>query len=593
MSFLEVYLIEFRMVKEDELPSDKAYVFGYHPHGIIGMDLLQSMGICSVTKRSCERILRKGPGNAITIVVGGAAESLNAHPGTSDLILKKRLGFIKIAIREGANLVPVFSFVGGIVLIYPPLNSAVKGENDIYQQLATEDGSTIHKLQKTFQKIFGFTLPLFHGRDNLGLMPYRHPIVSVVGKAIEVEQTSNPSQEMLEDVQSRYIDELMRIWDKYKDIYAANRTLNVFVTSPDTHSERRFLRNITLSELRARLEPIVGIPSQNQTLTLDGVLLMNMNLSLVDAGVRELSTLTVGDITDEKNERGGQYTDVSQVEKYDMTDEEYKNRSDTVLAYKKANEIGRFSKAAAEAEKEPLPEHIKYNDDDFSLIGSLARIGQQPLKAAISARQYSQKPAPAEKAFSLIDSLPGNSVVSKTGSVVLGTGLTAAAISQELYVVNEESILAIGSLILFAYIAKIAREPYNSWASSQIEKMKNVLNASRTQHTEAVQSRINNVGELKDVVNLTKSLFALSKETAQTESKVYELTQQNAVNAEVKSVLDSWVRFEAQERESEQAQLTQTVINNINKQISDEKFQKDTLTQAVAEIEQLVKDKKI
>lgn len=169
--------------------------------------------------------------------------------------------------------------------------------------------------------------------------------------------------------------------------------VNIFVTSPDTHSERRFLRNITLSELRARLEPIVGIPSQNQTLTLDGVLLMNMNLSLVDAGVRELSTLNVslyytylqrlkkrkvGDITDEKNERGGQYTDVSQVEKYDMTDEEYKNRSDTVLAYKKANEIGRFSKAAAEAEKEPLPEHIKVNDRckiQPSTTGEIERLG--------------------------------------------------------------------------------------------------------------------------------------------------------------------------------------------------------------------------
>lgn len=46
--------------------------------------------------------------------------------------------------------------------------------------------------------------------DNLGLMPYRHPIVSVVGRAIRVEQTANPSQEMLEDVQARYIDELMR-----------------------------------------------------------------------------------------------------------------------------------------------------------------------------------------------------------------------------------------------------------------------------------------------------------------------------------------------------------------------------------------------
>jgi 2-acylglycerol O-acyltransferase 2 len=67
-------------------------------------------GICSVSKRSCRNILRKGPGNAITIVVGGAAESLAAHPGTQDLTLRKRFGFIKVAIREGAQLVPVFSF---------------------------------------------------------------------------------------------------------------------------------------------------------------------------------------------------------------------------------------------------------------------------------------------------------------------------------------------------------------------------------------------------------------------------------------------------------------------------------------------------
>ncbi len=67
-------------------------------------------GISSVSKSACKNILSLGPGNAITIVVGGAAESLSAHPGTADLTLKKRFGFIKIAIREGADLVPVFSF---------------------------------------------------------------------------------------------------------------------------------------------------------------------------------------------------------------------------------------------------------------------------------------------------------------------------------------------------------------------------------------------------------------------------------------------------------------------------------------------------
>jgi 2-acylglycerol O-acyltransferase 2 len=67
-------------------------------------------GVASVSKKSCANILAQGPGSAITIVVGGAAESLAAHPGTADLTLKKRYGFIKMAIRAGADLVPVFSF---------------------------------------------------------------------------------------------------------------------------------------------------------------------------------------------------------------------------------------------------------------------------------------------------------------------------------------------------------------------------------------------------------------------------------------------------------------------------------------------------
>lgn len=46
-------------------------------------DLLLAMGLCSVSRRSCERALRKGKGSSITIVVGGAAESLNARPGVS------------------------------------------------------------------------------------------------------------------------------------------------------------------------------------------------------------------------------------------------------------------------------------------------------------------------------------------------------------------------------------------------------------------------------------------------------------------------------------------------------------------------------
>lgn len=65
-------------------------------------EILLLLGVCSVSKRSCERILRKGNGSAITIVVGGAAESLSAHPGTADLTLRKRcVVFIPTQIDAG------------------------------------------------------------------------------------------------------------------------------------------------------------------------------------------------------------------------------------------------------------------------------------------------------------------------------------------------------------------------------------------------------------------------------------------------------------------------------------------------------------
>jgi len=244
--FAEYYPASF--LKEADLPADRPYVFGYHPHGIIGMgalatfateatgfsaafpgikphlltlttnfqvpfyrDILLALGVCSVSKQSCSNILKSGPGSSITIVVGGAAESLSAHPGTADLTLRKRLGFIKLAIQHGADLVPVFSF----------------GENDIYQQMPNEKGTTVYALQRKFQSIFGFTLPLFHGRGllnyNLGLMPYRRQIVAVIGKPIHVEKCDKPTLEEVMRVQKMYIEELTRIWNTYKDTFAKAR----------------------------------------------------------------------------------------------------------------------------------------------------------------------------------------------------------------------------------------------------------------------------------------------------------------------------------------------------------------------------------
>jgi hypothetical protein len=45
-------------------------------------DLLMAFGLCDVSRESFEQILcKQGRGNIAIVAVGGAAESLDAHPG--------------------------------------------------------------------------------------------------------------------------------------------------------------------------------------------------------------------------------------------------------------------------------------------------------------------------------------------------------------------------------------------------------------------------------------------------------------------------------------------------------------------------------
>lgn len=150
-------------------------------------------------------------GRAITIVIGGARESLDAHPYSMRLVLKRRKGFVKLALRTGADLVPVLAF----------------GENDLYDQVTSNTHPSIHRVQLLIKKLLGFTIPLFHARGvfnyDVGLMPYRRPLNIVVGRPIKVTQSVKPEQEEIDRLHEQYVRELESIWDLWKDNFAPGR----------------------------------------------------------------------------------------------------------------------------------------------------------------------------------------------------------------------------------------------------------------------------------------------------------------------------------------------------------------------------------
>jgi F-type H+-transporting ATPase subunit b len=58
---------------------------------------------------------------------------------------------------------------------------------------------------------------------------------------------------------------------------------------------------------------------------------------------------------------------------------------------------------------------------------------------------------------------------------------------------------------------QIIREPYRDWANSHIDRIRSVLEGARAEHTQAVRDRISSVEQMKEVVDITKALFAISK----------------------------------------------------------------------------------
>ncbi|CRG89860.1 Diacylglycerol O-acyltransferase 2A [Talaromyces islandicus] len=254
-----------RLHRTEPLPPTRKYIFGYHPHGIIShgafaafvtealgfsklfpgitntlltldsnfripfyREYALALGLASVSRESCENLLTKGGldgegmGRAITIVIGGARESLDAQPGSLRLVLKSRKGFVRLAVRTGADLVPAIGF----------------GENELYEQVNSEEHPWIHKFQMLVKKTMGFTIPLFHARGvfnyDVGMMPYRRPLNIVVGRPIQVVQQQDNSkveESYIDELHHKYVQELKRLWEEWKDVYATGRTSEIDITA--------------------------------------------------------------------------------------------------------------------------------------------------------------------------------------------------------------------------------------------------------------------------------------------------------------------------------------------------------------------------
>lgn len=135
------------------------------------------------------------------------------------------------------------------------------------------------------------------------------------------------------------------------------------------------------------------------------------------------------------------------------------------------------------------------------------------VSTAVTARHNSNVPSqdPKTKAQSILDALPGSSLLSKTAILSSAAGLSIYALSNEYYVMNEETVVAFCLLSVWAGLIKYGGPAYKEWAEAQNARIRNILNAARADHTQAVKSRIEDVKQMSGVIDVTKALFDVSK----------------------------------------------------------------------------------
>lgn len=123
---------------------------------------------------------------------------------------------MRLAIEEGAELVPVYAF----------------GESDLWGHSTFMLGA-----RKYIQKKFSVAIPLLYGQ--FGIMPYRHPVTMVFGTPIKVPHTPKPSEEQVDAAHEQYCAALQALFDKYKARCGypdAQLEMPALGAGPNTHS---------------------------------------------------------------------------------------------------------------------------------------------------------------------------------------------------------------------------------------------------------------------------------------------------------------------------------------------------------------------
>lgn len=162
------------------------------------------LGCRPVDRKSFRSILKEG--RNVALCPGGVQECLHMGAGKEVMYLRKRHGFVKLAIEAGAPLVPTFAF----------------GQTEVYRYVRPFIDVPLffvprHRAFSIARRI-GYVPMLISGWLGTA-MPHRIPIRVIVGEPISVPKQDSPPPELVQEYLDKFIDAMVALFEDNKVRY--------------------------------------------------------------------------------------------------------------------------------------------------------------------------------------------------------------------------------------------------------------------------------------------------------------------------------------------------------------------------------------
>ena len=258
--FLGEYFDQSFITTTTIYPLEGPYLFCMHPHGVNGfgpqiaapqipqvvapgvnirhagirgvfyIPVFRELAIAYNTIPVIEDIMLEhlNKGISLTVVVGGAVEALLCgYPDALPIVLDKRKGFVRLAVKTGARLVPCLNF----------------GESQTFTQVFNQP---LRDVQTKLMDWLGFSLPLL--KPNYWFAPFfpkRKRLTMVVGKpltAVKVNPDDSKFESAVDTLHKQYIEALKQLHADNREKYGLPSEQKLIIVSSEEARSLKLLQ---------------------------------------------------------------------------------------------------------------------------------------------------------------------------------------------------------------------------------------------------------------------------------------------------------------------------------------------------------------